>query len=312
MSSPDRSLEISPVGNLGNQMLQLVLATAIADKVPGLEIAGHDMSLWGLQGSPPRDGWLPSLKGHHIDANFVARLYRLGLLDRTRLTGLGFRFEAYGSPSRYRDLFAPRVPPPVVFGPDVLLINVRAGEVLGDVHPDYGPLPHAYYERLIAETGLTPVFLGQIDDGAYSAALKARFPAARFVPHQGVLEDFETLRHASNVVCSISTFSWIAAWLSRAQRVFLPVAGLFNPAQRPEVNLLPVDDPRYVFHAFPVRRWRGSAQDFAALSDPTRPEPISHAALASRVAQARSTQAAARLKAQARLLASALRRRAGL
>ena len=307
MSPPDRSLEIAPVGNLGNQMLQVVLATAIADQVPGLRITGYDLPLWGLSGAPAREGWLPSLKGHHVDADFAARLYRLGLLKDARLTGLGFRCRAYGPPARYRDLFTTSVQPRV-FGPEVLLINVRAGEVLGDVHPDYGPLPHAYYEQLIAETGLKPVFLGQIDDGPYASALKSRFPKAEFVPHQGVLEDFETLRAATNLVCSISTFSWIAGWLSNAERVFLPVAGLFNPDQRPEVDLLPVGDDRYVFHAFPVRRWRGSAQDFQALSDPTPPAPVSHAALAARLRKARRRQAPAHLKAQARLLLSALRR----
>lgn len=307
MTGPKRSLEIAPVGNLGNQMLQLVLATAIADQAPGLEIKGHDMPLWGLTGAPGRQGWLPSLKGHHIDAAFAARLYRMGLLKEARLTGLGFRCEAYGSPSRYRSLFTSAVRGRV-FGPDVLLINVRAGEVLGDVHPDYGPLPHAYYERLIAETGLNPVFLGQLDDGPYSQALKARFPHAEFVPHQGVLEDFEALRGAANVVCSISTFSWIAAWLSDARRVFLPVAGLFNPGQRPEVNLLPVDHERYVFHAFPVRRWRGSPEDFAALSDPTPPALLTHEEIRVRLAKARRAETIPHLKAQARLLLSALRR----
>jgi hypothetical protein len=288
-------------------MLQLVLATAIADRVAGLEIAGYDIPLWGLRGAPARAGWLPSLKGHHVDADLIVRLYRSGLLTEARLTGLGFRCEAYGPPARYHDLFPPKAPARK-FGRDVLLIHIRAGDVLHDVHPHYGPLPHAYYERVISETGLRPVFCGQLDDNPYTTALRARFPDAEFLQQGSVAEDFETLRAAANLVCSIGTFSWMAAWLSGADRVFLPVAGMFNPDQRPDVNLLPIGDARYIFHAFPIRYWRASAEDFAALQTTPAPDPISHAKLHQRLMKARRAQALPRLKAQARLLLSGLRR----
>ena len=51
---------------------------------------------------------------------------------------------------------------------------------------------------------------------------------------------------------SVSTFAWLAAWLSKAVQIHLPVCGLFNPMQVPDVDLLPITDPRYTFHLFPL------------------------------------------------------------
>ncbi|MDX2297693.1 MULTISPECIES: hypothetical protein, partial [Streptomyces] len=65
--------------------------------------------------------------------------------------------------------------------------------------------------------------------------------------------DFARLRASRHLVPAISTFSWLAAWLSEAQTVFLPVLGLFNPRQAPEVDLLPLDDPRFRFTLFPAQ-----------------------------------------------------------
>ena len=55
-----------------------------------------------------------------------------------------------------------------------------------------------------------------------------------------------------NIVVAISTFSWLAAWLSRAETIILPLSGFFNPAHHREIDLLPVDDIRYRFFLFPL------------------------------------------------------------
>jgi hypothetical protein len=64
--------------------------------------------------------------------------------------------------------------------------------------------------------------------------------------------DFALMRAARHLVVSVSTFSWLAAWLSHAETITIPLTGFYNPAQRPDVNLLPLDDPRYRFYLFPV------------------------------------------------------------
>ena len=61
-------VKISPIGNLGNQMLQLMLARSIAERALGLEVVGYDMPEWGLHAPVPTN--LPSntliLKGQYL------------------------------------------------------------------------------------------------------------------------------------------------------------------------------------------------------------------------------------------------------
>src|SRR6185437_3810679 len=120
------------------------------------------------------------------------------------------------------------------------------------VHPDYTLIPVEFYTALVAETGLRPVFMGQIGANSYIERLRRAFPDARFIPSRGPLRDFEIIRRSRNVIVSVSTFSWLAAWLSDADRIFLPMTGFYNPAQFPEIDLLPLHDPRYRFYLFPV------------------------------------------------------------
>jgi hypothetical protein len=50
----------------------------------------------------------------------------------------------------------------------------------------------------------------------------------------------------------VSTFSWLAAWLSDAEQIFMPLSGLLNPMQSTDVDLAPLNDPRYRFFLFPI------------------------------------------------------------
>ncbi|MFM1784139.1 MAG: hypothetical protein RLZZ579_416 [Actinomycetota bacterium] len=50
----------------------------------------------------------------------------------------------------------------------------------------------------------------------------------------------------------MSSFSWMAGWSSsRNKRLHMPVAGLFNPLQRPDVSLVAGDEKRFAFEHFP-------------------------------------------------------------
>ena len=148
------------------------------------------------------------------------------------------------------------------------------------MHKDYRPVPLAFYERLIAETGLQPVFLGQLGEDVYSTELRKRFPTATFVPSMGVMEDFEALRAARHLVASASTFSWIACWLSTAHTIHLPILGLYHPRRRSDIDLLPLADPRYRFHLLTADPWTGSKSEMAeVLSDAGAGETVSAATL---------------------------------
>ena len=84
-------------------------------------------------------------------------------------------------------------------------------------------------------------------------------PIHRFAKRRGAtvmsgtkLEDFEFIRHASNILLSTSSFSWWAAVLSDANRVFYPEIYNWHPvtvhypgAQIPAERLFPYDQPRF-------------------------------------------------------------------
>ncbi len=246
-------------GRLGNRMFEVMLAHRIAGLARRCLVTGEALPEWGIA---PRHLRLPArhlvVAGHRVDLERIGYLLREGLVEGVETSALGCRMELLLPLDAARGLFA-APEPGREFGADALVISIRGAEILAGIHRDYRPLPIAFYARLVAETGLRPVFLGQIGEDPYSQALRARFPDAVFVPSRGAMEDFTALRAARHLCVSISTFAWLAGWLSRAESIHLPVAGMFHPGQRPDVDLLPLADPRYRFHLLPVLHWQGTA-----------------------------------------------------
>jgi hypothetical protein len=247
------------MGNLGNRMIQYMAALALAARTPGARICQIHLPEWGIQIGKLE----PASAGHGrteivttpaIPLGLLAARLNAGTLDRVDLRTYAQRLENFLAPAAYRTIFtSPSTPIPSVrpAGPGELLCNIRQGDILDARHPDYVLLPIDFYADLITRTGLSPVFMGQLEDTPYLHALRRRFPNARYVPSQGAAADFAFIRAATHIVPAISTFSWLAAWLSEAETVHLPVLGLFNPRQAPDTNLLPLEDPRYRFTWFP-------------------------------------------------------------
>ena len=134
---------------------------------------------------------------------------------------------------------------------DELVISIRGGEILDAIHQDYTLIPLEFYEFLIRTTGLKPVFFGQLGNNPYCESLRHRFPNARFKSGSNPRFDFNFLRKSVHIVPSVSTFSWLAAWLSRAEKIHLPLTGLLNPNQHKGSFLVPQEDHRYAFYLFP-------------------------------------------------------------
>jgi len=253
-------IRLHATGGLGNRMFECLFAHRLACEIPGALITGSPIREWGIRFPEiplPRPS--VTIEGHRPELPRLLSLVRAGLLRGIETNCLACRMELLPPLDLARALFRP-VAPPVRHGDDALVINVRAAEILGPRHKDYRPLPIAHYERLVAATGLRPVFMGQIGDDPYCEALRARFPDATFEPSRGPMADFATIRAARHVVLPVSTFSWLAAWLSEAETIHLPVIGFFHPRRRAEVDLIPVLDPRYRFHLFPEDVWTGTEE----------------------------------------------------
>ncbi len=244
-------IQVSPMGNLGNRMIQYMATLSLAARVPGAQVVQIHLPEWGIQ-LAPHVGEVPKSKtvdGPALALDELAKALDSGALDRVDIRTYAQRMANFLPPAAYRSVF--RTPSVRGAGPGELLCNIRQGDILDAHHPDYVLIPIDFYASLLEITGLSPVFIGQLDDSPYMAALRKRFRTARYVPSQGAVADFAYIRASCHIVPAISTFSWLAAWLSEAETVHLPVLGLFNPAQSPSTDLLPLDDPRYRFTLFP-------------------------------------------------------------
>ena len=244
-------IQVNPMGALGNRMIQHMAALALAAQVPGARVVKVHLPEWGIQVPPLAEAVEPSrvVRTPALDLDGLAGALRNGALRRVVIETYAQRVTNFLPPAAYRAVF--RSPSVRGAGPRELLCNIRQGDILDAHHPDYVLLPIEFYAQVLDATGLAPVFLGQLEDSPYMDALRARFPAARFVPSQGAVADFAAIRASCHVVPAVSTFSWLAAWLSEAESVHMPVVGLFNPAQSPGTHLLPWDDTRFRYTLFP-------------------------------------------------------------
>lgn len=251
-------------------MLHVMSAMALQNRVPGLSFSGFTVAHWNLASGRKRNNRFPlpritqhdtpigPLTDHLASSDFGRYVLRCMLLD----------CEIFPDVSTMRRVFPPLCAADISAGPGQIMLNVRGAEVLKARSPEYGPIPVAFYEQVLDETGLEPIFMGQLGNDYYSTLLRRRFPKAKFVPSAGAAMDFERMRQSKNLAISLSTFSWVAGWLSQAHCIHLPLLGSFNPEQRPDIWMIPTRDPRYRFYQFPIRRWQASQQQIDDLSQP--------------------------------------------
>lgn len=98
------------------------------------------------------------------------------------------------------------------------VFHVRHGDYL-DANQQ---LPIGYYRSILES------YSDKVDNVYFVGAnltdeAKAEFSQlGKFVDKGSSIEDFRYLQSFQNIICSNSTFAWWAAWLSTAERVFLP------------------------------------------------------------------------------------------
>ena len=247
---------LQPMGRLGNLMIEYMVALKFADMVRDCRLSNISIPDWNID-HPALDSSGPAAveqREQHIDLPTLANLVCSGQINRVEWTGFGQRMENFLSPDRYQNVFRSPFGAAMGFGPEYLVCPIRAEDVLNGPNPDYTLTPMEFYRDIVAMTGLRPVFIGQTGPNAYMERIRATFPDAIYrPPQQHPLVDFETIRQSRHLAIGVSTYSWLAAWLSRtADSVHLAVNGLFNPMQKPEVDLLPLGDARFRFWLFPI------------------------------------------------------------
>jgi hypothetical protein len=253
--SKERILDVHLIGGFANKMIEYMVACRVAAEVEGCLISNAVLPEWRIvHPSLPGGGPEVSIPGspHRVDLADVVHLLSSAEKIRVKFRCYAQYFPFFPQVELCRNMFPANEREYPGYGPEYLVCNVRGGEVLDARNKQYVLLPIDFYAELAQTTGLKLVFMGQIEENVYCQALKQRFPDALFHPTRGVVADFQIFRNSKNLVPAVSTFSWLAAWLSRADRIFLAVNGMFHPLQEPNVDLLPWPDERYHFYLFPI------------------------------------------------------------
>jgi hypothetical protein len=288
---------IWPSGRLANQMIQLMFARRIQQLCRSeVVVVGYDLPEWSIRaevsGERPRSNLSVGSDLTRVD-------YLAAMIDRYRPPAIELDFVVqrvgnYGDAGQFREMF-PLREEGVEIAKDRLLIHIRAGDVSVPWHGSYGPIPIAYYQYLVSKAELAPVFIGEISPSPYIEALRRAFPDAAFIGGASALEDFQTIRRARHIAVSVSSFSWLAAYLSRAQTIHVPVAGLLDPRAEPDADLLPLGDLRYRFHDVGARAWKNRYSDMLAGPADFRPMPVIEAKRLKRAAVRRTAVRSARI-----------------
>jgi len=253
-----RVLQVLHRGNLANKMLQYMGALTLAARIRESTVVNVSLPEWGIDIPDDTHGqvffdnvdlwrWDP-FRPHVQELCAIANQsdsVRIIMGDHLQ------RMEFLMPPEAYKGIFPKGAPPSRVLTDKDLLINIRTAEILGGV-AHYPVLPISFYEDVVARTELNPVFVGQLGDSEYVRRLRQRFPGAEFINSMGARADFDLIRSAKHIVVAVSTFSWLAAWLSDAHTIILPLTGFYNPSHHREIDLLPADDIRYRFFLFPL------------------------------------------------------------
>lgn len=250
---PSGVFHLSTPTHYGNLMIQYMVARRVAALCPGMAISNVHLPVWGIELpilAPRHDRCLTLPAEQNVPLARIEYLHRNRMFYRYEWWGWGQRMENFPERDLCRQMFqaeAQGFPVP----DDCVACPIRGGEVLHAVHSGYPTVPIDFYSDMVERLGLTPVFFGQLEENSFVSALRKRFPQGQFLPKMSALDDFQTIRNARNIILPVSTFAWLAAWLSHAEQIILPVFGLFDPALYPLHDLLPVSESAYSFYQFP-------------------------------------------------------------
>ena len=244
---------LEPLGPLAMRMIDFMIAQKFASLVPGCRISNVDIPAWGIHlpaiGSPgtvARQRYLLP-----VDLASVAAAMRAGGTGRVNWSAYALRLENFLPREHYRGVFAPLPSAQPGYGSEYLVCHLH-DETLDGLASDQPLTPVEFIAEVVNQSGLKPVFVGNTAPSSYTLRLRERFPNAAYVHAPDDLVAFETIRRSQNILIGTSVLGWLAAWLSRADNIFMTVSGLFNPMQRPDVDLLPPDDSRFKFFLFPI------------------------------------------------------------
>lgn len=258
-----RQINILPYGRFANNLFQYMMAYSVIISVGQVfSLNGNGMKELDIPAHPidnrkankSRVDFL--IESHYFDYDYICEQIEkieFSVLNIHKLSTRMYYYEK--NLNFYKQRINFHSDEIAKFFGDKLVISIRGDEILKGVHRNYLPVPISFIRKIIDATSLMPVFVGQFGNDYYSRALKKNFPEACFYKSEGYLDDFIAIRSAKEILLSISTFSWLAAWLSDAEKIHFPIMGLYNPLARPDIDMLPFKDSRYHFYDTSILQW---------------------------------------------------------
>jgi hypothetical protein len=273
------ALQLINNGNTGNRMFQYAYLRKLQGYLPQSEIFGADiLNFVPRSGNYKGFGNLMRIEGGSFyPFDTLAQMIVKNRIRRLRFGGYVQRMEYLGPPDRARQLFSlPQAKDDDRFrsltSDEHITCVVRADEILKAVHPDYPPTPLAFFRAAVEDSGRKPVLVGQTSSSFYADALRKLLPDCIIYDHIDPIEDFRFISNSTNVAIAVSTFAWMAGYLSdRARRIYMPAFGFLNPQQRDDIDLLPVGDDRYRFARFEPMKWTATDSQVKYVLDPGLP-----------------------------------------
>ena len=245
---------IDPRGGFASRMFQYMTALKFVSLVPACRIANAVLPDWGIA-HPPLPLPAPVVGAGVLQDKELSELaaqMQNGAMRAVVYSGIDLDMANFLTAEEYRGIFQSRAEPPFRIDEQELVCPLGSEAVAEDTGPFHPLTPVEFYREIAEETGLAPVFVGDAVPRPYLDLLRAAFPQSRFVASGNPLLDFQAIRQAKTIVVGVNSFAWLAAWLSRADRIFMTVSAMFNPMQYHFANPLPFGDARYLFHLFPV------------------------------------------------------------
>ena len=262
-------VKVEYIGRLGNNLFQYCFGRILATKLDcGLQA---DL-IPGFPGTIPiRRIALPMLQHEIIEGHQVDLESLLDTRKRRKIILRGF-FQRYEYYQAYKNEITSWLSTDQRFEFDErdLTISIRAGDIWRSetntvIHPDYCALPFSFYKSIIENGNWSNIHVVTEDADDPMVRKLAREYAVE-VHSSDPMSDFNRLRSSANIVLSVGTFSWWAAWLSEATSIFYPLVGIMNPETRPDVNLIVDDEKRYQYRDIArVGAWTGTEEERKAL-----------------------------------------------
>lgn len=238
-------IEIRYSTRLGNQLFQYALARIIASELnlllPASPISGFPSTfkaipgrciLWPKTVLEGQDPDLSSLLQHSRDCHLTLD----GNFQQSKF------FVPWSHQLRSQWLI-PEVPNGFTGAdPDDLVIHIRRTDYLWQ---GWG-LPFSTYQSIIESHAAKRVVI--VTDDPHDPFLWRFKKYNPIIRNTTAFYDFLYLRSANNIMMSPSSFSWWAAFLSEATRVYFPVpqSGIWASNHDEGVNLMMPDDDRYI------------------------------------------------------------------